>query len=90
MLVIVFLVSCFVSVERAWKAYLLLLAIGIELLLCIQVFAASSSYVYYFGSPGLMVILEAGAFNSGFPGRQRTALDLFSRKTIPKDHLDSK
>ena len=66
MLLIVLLASCFVSVERAWKAYLLCLAIGIELLLCNRVIEASSSYIHHLGSPPLTVVLEAGLLTAAF------------------------
>jgi hypothetical protein len=66
MLIVALLVSCFVSVERAWKASLLCLAISIELLLCMRVFEATSSYMPHLGSLLLTVILEAGLLTAGF------------------------
>src|SRR6516164_3971246 len=66
MLLIVLLVSCCVSVERSWKAYLLCLAVSIELLLCHRVIEASSSYMHHLGSLALTVILEAGLLTAAF------------------------
>jgi len=66
MLLIVLLVSCCVSVERSWKAYLLCLAVSIELLLCHRVIEASSSYMHHLGSLPLTVILEAGLLIAAF------------------------
>ena len=87
MVIIVLLVSCFVSVKHAWKAYLLCLAISIELLLCIRVFEASSSDMPHPARLGLTVILEAALLTAAFLVGQRFAPDLRPRTTLHQDHL---